>query len=159
MLKKEIKYTNFDGMECVETAYFNLNKLEMAKLYQSEEFKKYGYLLEKGKKGEIFMNGDLKEDKGKKDEYAELDLSSIIEIIELFIAKSYGKKSDDGKRFIKNEQLLTEFKETDAYIEFIEELLTNPESVNEFITCIFPAKVMEELKNNPEYQKAIAALK
>lgn len=143
MLKKEIKYTNFDGMECVETAYFNLNKLEMAKLYQSEEFKKYGYLLEKG----------------KKDEYAELDLSSIIEIIELFIAKSYGKKSDDGKRFIKNEQLLTEFKETDAYIEFIEELLTNPESVNEFITCIFPAKVMEELKNNPEYQKAIAALK
>ena len=143
MLKKEIKYTNFDGMECVETAYFNLNKLEMAKLYQSEEFKKYGYLLEKG----------------KKDEYAELDLSSIIEIIELFIAKSYGKKSDDGKRFIKNEQLLTAFKETDAYIEFIEELLTNPESVNEFITCIFPAKVMEELKNNPEYQKAIAALK
>lgn len=143
MLKKEIKYTNFDGMECVETAYFNLNKLEMAKLYQSEEFKKYGYLLEKG----------------KKDEYAELDLSSIIEIIELFIAKSYGKKSDDGKRFIKNEQLLTEFKETDAYIEFIEELLTNPESVNEFITCIFPAKVMEELKNNPEYQNAIAALK
>ena len=143
MLKKEIKYTNFDGMECVETAYFNLNKLEMAKLYQSEEFKKYGYLLEKG----------------KKDEYAELDLSSIIEIIELFIAKSYGKKSDDGKRFIKNEQLLTEFKETDAYIEFIEELLTNPESVNEFITCIFSAKVMEELKNNPEYQKAIAALK
>ena len=143
MLKKEIKYTNFDGMECVETAYFNLNKLEMAKLYQSEEFKKYGYLLEKG----------------KKDEYAELDLSSIIEIIELFIAKSYGKKSDDGKRFIKNEQLLTEFKETDAYIEFIEELLTNPESVNEFITCIFPAKVMEELKNNPEYQKAIAELK
>lgn len=143
MLKKEIKYTNFDGMECVETAYFNLNKLEMAKLYQSEEFKKYGYLLEKG----------------KKDEYAELDLSSIIEIIELFIAKSYGKKSDDGKRFIKNDQLLTEFKETDAYIEFIEELLTNPESVNEFITCIFPAKVMEELKNNPEYQKAIAALK
>ncbi len=143
MLKKEIKYTNFDGMECVETAYFNLNKLEMAKLYQSEEFKKYGYLLEKG----------------KKDEYAELDLSAIIEIIELFIAKSYGKKSDDGKRFIKNEQLLTEFKETDAYIEFIEELLTNPESVNEFITCIFPAKVMEELKNNPEYQKAIAALK
>lgn len=143
MLKKEIKYTNFDGMECVETAYFNLNKLEMAKLYQSEEFKKYGYLLEKG----------------KKDEHAELDLSSIIEIIELFIAKSYGKKSDDGKRFIKNEQLLTEFKETDAYIEFIEELLTNPESVNEFITCIFPAKVMEELKNNPEYQKAIAALK
>ena len=127
----------------METAYFNLNKLEMAKLYQSEEFKKYGYLLEKG----------------KKDEYAELDLSSIIEIIELFIAKSYGKKSDDGKRFIKNEQLLTEFKETDAYIEFIEELLTNPESVNEFITCIFPAKVMEELKNNPEYQKAIAALK
>lgn len=143
MLKKEIKYTNFDGMECVETAYFNLNKLEMAKLYQSEEFKKYGYLLEKG----------------KKDEYAELDLSSIIEIIELFIAKSYGKKSDDGKRFIKNEQMLTEFKETDAYIEFIEELLTNPESVNEFITCIFPAKVMEELKNNPEYQKAIVALK
>lgn len=143
MLKKEIKYTNFDGMECVETAYFNLNKLEMAKLYQSEEFKKYGYLLEKG----------------KKDEYAELYLSSIIEIIELFIAKSYGKKSDDGKRFIKNEQLLTEFKETDAYIEFIEELLTNPESVNEFITCIFPAKVMEELKNNPEYQKAMAALK
>lgn len=143
MLKKEIKYTNFDGMECVETAYFNLNKLEMAKLYQSEELKKYGYLLEKG----------------KKDEYAELDLSSIIEIIELFIAKSYGKKSDDGKRFIKNEQMLTEFKETDAYIEFIEELLTNPESVNEFITCIFPAKVMEELKNNPEYQKAIAALK
>lgn len=142
MLKKEIKYTNFDGMECVETAYFNLNKLEMAKLYQSEEFKKYGYLLEKG----------------KKDEYDGLDLSSIIEIIELFIAKSYGKKSDDGKRFIKNEQLLTEFKETDAYIEFIEELLTNPESVNEFITCIFPAKVMEELKNNPEYQKAIAAL-
>lgn len=143
MLKKEIKYTNFDGMECVETAYFNLNKLEMAKLYQSEEFKKYGYLLEKG----------------KKDEYAELDLTSIIELIELFIAKSYGKKSDDGKRFIKNEQMLTEFKETDAYIEFIEELLTNPESVNEFITCIFPAKVMEELKNNPEYQKAIAALK
>lgn len=143
MLKKEIKYTNFDEMECVETAYFNLNKLEMAKLYQSEEFKKYGYLLEKG----------------KKDEYAELNLSSIIEIIELFIAKSYGKKSDDGKRFIKNEQLLTEFKETDAYIKFIEELLTNPESVNEFITCIFPAKVMEELKNNPEYQKAIAALK
>lgn len=143
MLKKEIKYTNFDGMECVETAYFNLNKLEMAKLYQSEEFKKYGYLLEKG----------------KKDEYAELNLSSIIELIELFIAKSYGKKSDDGKRFIKNEQMLTEFKETDAYIEFIEELLTNPESVNEFITCIFPAKVMEELKNNPEYQKAIAALK
>lgn len=59
--------------------------------------------------------------------------------------RSYGVKSSDGRRFIKSPELLQEFRETEAYVNFFMELVTNPEAGKAFLRGVSPAELVAEL--------------
>jgi hypothetical protein len=118
MLKKRITYTDFDGNETTEDFYFNLTKGEVAEM-------------------ELSIQGGLSK-----------TLTNIVEsnnpklIIETFkdlILRSYGEKSPDGKRFIKNQELRDSFAATEAYSELFMELLSDADAAGAFINNIIPS--------------------
>lgn len=128
MYKKTIHYVDFDGNERDETLYFNLTKAEMIKM----ELRTGG------------MQELIQRITEAKDSY------QVAEVMEDIIARSYGEKSPDGKRFVKNQEIMDAFKATDAYSELFMELVTNAQAASEFVNGIMPAdireKAQEELK-------------
>ena len=117
MIKKTIKYVDYDGEQREEDFYFNLSKAEVAEM-------------------EVSATGGL--DKMINRIIAERDHRKIIELFKDLILRSYGKKSDDGRRFIKSQQLRDEFSQTEAYSELFMELASNSDAAAEFVNGILP---------------------
>ena len=117
MIKKTITYTDYNGRERTEDFYFNLTEAEISEM-------EYG--VTGGLSGMItkIINAD--------------DMPRIIEVFKSLILKAYGEKSDDGKRFIKSEELSTAFSQTEAYSKLFMELGNNDEAASEFINGIMP---------------------
>lgn len=125
MYKRSITYTDFDGVERKETFYFNLSKAEITQLELETPGSFSGYIQQI------------------------IDAKSTTELIKLFkkfIDLSYGIKSPDGRRFIKNQEALTEFKETEAYSEFFMDLVSNTDLAIEFMNGIMPQLTPEQQK-------------
>ena len=120
MIKKRIKYEDFDGVEREEDFYFNLTKTELVKWNYSES----GGLEEVVKK--IIDTKDAKE---------------LLKIYDKIITMSYGVKSPDGKKFVKSEEITNDFKDTNAYDVMFIEYLSHPESFNAFIDGIMPKDI------------------
>ena len=137
MLKKTIKYTDYNGEERVEDFYFNLNKTELAEL----ELSFPGGIANK-----------INSIQQKK------DVPEMARFFQLFIEKAYGEKSDDGKHFRKGSERFEEFKNTEAYNQLIIELMENPKSTLDFFVAIFPEDLRKDLNekaNDPEVQKLL----
>lgn len=125
MIKKTITYEDYDGNKRTEDFYFNLSKPELIEMQTSEA----GGLEKKIEK--ITQEQDLKK---------------IIELMKEIIQKSYGVKSDDGKRFIKNQEVLDEFMQSEAYSELFMSLATDANAASDFINGILPKGLAEEVK-------------
>lgn len=54
------------------------------------------------------------------------------------ILMSYGEKSPDGKRFIKNDQLREEFSQTEAFSQLYVDLATDDKIAADFINGVIP---------------------
>lgn len=117
MLKKTIKYTDYDGNEREEDFYFNLSKAEVTEMELSKE----GGMSEYIKKISAAQNAP-----------------ELIKLFKEIITKSYGEKSLDGKRFIKNKDLTEAFTQTEAYSELFVELASNADEAVKFINGIMP---------------------
>lgn len=117
MLKKTIKYVDFNGVEREEDFFFNLTKAEVAEMEMSVT----GGLAEMIEK--IVKEGDQ---------------AKIIPYFKEMILASYGEKSPDGKRFIKRPEIREAFSQTQAYSELFMELATNAESAAAFVNGIVP---------------------
>lgn len=138
MLKKTITYTDYDGNKRTEDFYFNLNKRELANM----ELKTYG-----GFEGLIRQIANT------------TDVPKLTELFEKIVLESYGEKSPDGRRFIKEEgKLAKEFVETEAYSELYMELISDPDKLAAFVNGIIPADLAEQM-NSPETQKKIEEFK
>lgn len=122
MLKKRIKYTDYDGNQREEDFYFNLTKAEIAELELSTEG---------GLEQLISKIIDAK------------DTSQIIKFFKKIILMSYGEKSLDGKRFIKDEELTKEFTQTEAYSELFMELASDENAASNFINGIIPTELKQ----------------
>ena len=120
MLKKTISYTDFDGNERKEDFYFNLTKAEAVEM-------------------ELSANGGLT--KALTKIVMELDSKKIVESFKDLILRSYGEKSLDGKRLIKNQELRDNFSQTEAYSELFMELSGNAEAASDFINGIIPNSI------------------
>lgn len=117
MLKKTMTYTDYDGNQRTEDFYFNLSKAEVAEMQMSAA----GGL-------DKMINRIISEQDGKR----------IIELFKDLVLRSYGKKSDDGKRFIKSKELAEEFSQTEAYSDLFMELATDSEAAAAFVNGIVP---------------------
>ena len=123
MLKKTIEYVDYNGTKRKEDFYFNLTKAEISEM-------------------ELEIPGGMSE--MLKRITAAQDTPSLVKIFKDLILRSYGVKSDDGKRFIKSQQLKEEFSQTEAYSELFMELATNADAASQFVNGIVPADIAKE---------------
>ena len=125
MIKKTITYEDFNGINHTEDIYFHLNKSELTEMQLSKEGGMSAYY-----------------DKIVKAQ----DMPALASVFKELILKSYGVKSDDGRRFVKSQQLKEEFSQTEAYSELFMELATNADAASAFINGIIPADIAKESK-------------
>ena len=85
------------------------------------------------------------------------DTPALIKIFKELLLKSYGIKSDDGRRFIKSEELSREFTQTPAYSDLYMMLATDDKQASAFIKNIMPAKLVAKA-NELEKQGKIPQL-
>lgn len=137
MLKRTITYEDYDGNTRTEDFYFNLSKAELIEIETSVP----GGVAAKLQKITDDKNG-----------------SEIIKIFKELILKAYGIKSEDGKRFIKSEEISKSFEETEAYSELFYELAVDSDKAAAFVNGIMPKQLIEEAKNNPEISAKIESL-
>lgn len=111
MIKKTVKYKDFNGNDTTEAMYFHLSKVEMTKLQAKYNNDIEGYVI------------NLR----KSDDHA-----TMLNFITDIILDSYGKNDMSGKRFIKNAKIREEFECSIAYAELFEVLISDPEKMTEF---------------------------
>lgn len=124
MIKKQITYTDYDGNERTESFWFALNQAELLEM----NLEKNGGLSN--------MITRITET----NDYAELS-----RILKDLIRRSYGVKSDDGKRFVKSPAMTEEFMQTEAYSEMFTELVMDAGATSEFIQGIIPQKLAAQV--------------
>ena len=117
MLKKTITYIDYNDTERTETHYFDLNEVEAAEMELSVE----GGM---SKKLEAIAKSE--------------DKAAMFKFFKELVAKSYGIKSEDGRRFIKSEQISEEFTQTRAYSKLIMELAQDGDKLAAFFNGVMP---------------------
>lgn len=127
MLKKTITYTDLYDNEVTEDFYFNLTEAEIATLEISKNggYAEYLQNIVNAQDGEEIAN----------------QLKSIV-------LKAYGKPSEDGKRFVKSEQLSEEFYQTNAYSELIMSFFRDAKEAAAFMVGVMPKKIREQASAN-----------
>ena len=132
MLTKTITYVDFNENERTETAYFNLLKNEALDI---------AFDLPDDVTSSIDRDLDDVTEKAASRLVEKLGNKGIKGFIENLIRKSYGVKSEDGRRFIKDEKLTKEFMQTPAYDEIFMELMTDDVAAANFVTGVLPAEL------------------
>ena len=123
MLSKTVTYIDYNGNERTETFNFNLTKAEMTEM-------------ELGVTGGLTtMLDNIVKAK---------DTPALVREFKKLVLKAYGVKSPDGKRFIKSEELSTEFSQTEAYSQIFMELATDADAASKFVNGIVPADVSKK---------------
>lgn len=117
MLRKTIKYTDYNGNEREEDYLFNLSKAECMEM-------------------ELSTNGGMEQ--MIKQIIAEKDNEKIVNLFKKIILKAYGIKSPDGKYFRKSPEISADFASTEAYSVLFMELSTDADAASKFINAILP---------------------
>lgn len=125
MLCKQITYVDFNEIERTENFYFNLTKAELAEM-------------------DLTTEGGLEQMLRKIIDSK--DVPSLVTIFKKVILKAYGIKSEDGKRFIKSEEISRAFTETQAYSDLFMELASDADKASDFINRIMPRDLIEEAR-------------
>lgn len=133
MLKKTIKYTDYNGVERNEDFFFNLTKAEIMDM-------------------QMGTNGGMAEMIAAI--VRSQNMPEIIRIFKDMILKAYGEKSVDGKRFVKTDAngqpLSRQFAETEAFSILYMELATDSKAAAAFVNGIIPS----DMEVSEEQQKA-----
>lgn len=134
MLKKTVKYTDYNDEPREETLYFSLNRAELLRM----DMVKHGGFAQ-------YMQRIVDE----------RDPEKLTEMFEMWILNSYGIKSEDGTRFVKNAAVLEDFKNSAAYAQLFYEMATDLNAFAEFIIGIMPADMAAKIRENGDFQKAL----
>lgn len=124
MLKRSIKYDDYNGEPSEDTYYFNISKPELIEM-------------------EVEAEGGLS--KMIEECIKAKDHKTLIKLFKEIVLKAYGIKSEDGKRFIKSSELCLEFSQTAAYNALFIELATNDEAAATFLKGVLPKDMVDEI--------------
>ena len=119
-------YEDFNGDERTEEFYFNLSEAELLEMNMAE----YGGLDAKIRRA---INGN--------------DSKMIFVMFKDIIRRSYGVKSEDGRKFVKNQAVFEDFTQTPAYSDLFVELMDEQKAA-QFINGILPKKLKSKIENN-----------
>jgi len=134
MIKKTIKYKDYNGNEREDVCMFNLDEAELMEM-------------------ELSTTGGLSATIEKI--VQEQDTAKIIAMFKDIVLKSYGKISDDGRRFIKNDAVREEFQQSKAYSTLFMELAMDADAATKFIEGVIdvdqndPRLALAKKNNNP----------
>lgn len=117
MLKKTIKYTDYNGVEREESYYFNLSEAELTEM----EMTTAGGFVET-------IQAIVKAQDGP----------AIVKIFKELVLKAYGEKSADGRYFHKSDEISYQFSCSPAYSIIYMELATKADKASEFVNGIMP---------------------
>jgi hypothetical protein len=137
MLKKTIKYTDYNNVEREEDFYFNLTEAELLEM----EMGTTGGLTEMAKKM-----------------VATKDAPGLIKLFKDLVLIAYGEKSADGRRFMKSQEIRDNFAQTPAYSILFMELATDDKAGAAFVNGIVPADLAAkanavDMQNHPALKK------
>lgn len=135
MLKKTITFKDLDGNDVTEDFYFNLNKAEIAELQLSY---KGGY--------DEHLKRVIKTDDG----------GLIISTFKDLVMRSVGRRSEDGRRFIKNQEIADEFFQSEAYSQMFLGLVTDASEGAAFVRAIMPADIVAEVEKEARPTQNVA---
>ena len=142
MITRTVEYTDYDGNKRKEKFYFNLTQFEATEIAMEmpdgviEE-------IEEGEEQRVTAM-HLTEKLGKK---------GVLDFIKNIVLKSYGVKSPDGKRFIKSEELSTEFSQTPAFSSFMMRLMTDDMEASKFISWVIPSELAAQIQSENKITK------
>lgn len=124
MLKKTIRYTDFNDQEVVEDFYFFLSPTDLVEMEVSYKEGLSEHIRQ------ILMSEDK---------------AAIVEMLRNFLLSAYGKKSEDGRKFFKTKELREDFVSCPAYSKLFMEICTDNDAQNQFLSGIMPAELQEEI--------------
>ena len=133
MLKKTITYTDYNGTERTEDFYFNLSKAEITEMELSMEGGMRAYIQKI-----IAAKSQL----------------ALVTLFKEIVMKAYGKKSTDGRLFMKNDAIRAEFEAHPAYSMIYMDLVTDEAKASAFVNGIMPADAQNV---NPAMEMAATA--
>ena len=126
MIKKTVKYVDFNGVDKSEDLYFNLTKTELNNL----NFKHHGTYSDQLKA--IVDNKDVK---------------LVTELFAEIIQRGYGIKSEDGRNFRKSPEILYDFTTSAVYDALMTELLENADEAANLFVGMLPSDLQGQVKD------------
>lgn len=142
-----ITYTDLDDVQVTDHVYFNMTKTELLEYV--------GAAIDV--KDISANNDDEMMAYAKKKLLKKLDFSNgadIIGFLKDLVLRSYGVRSDDGKRFIKvlpdGTKLADEFAQSLAFDELMTQFTEDPEKANDFMLAVMPKAIRESVKANTD---------
>lgn len=127
MLKKEITYKDLDGNDVTETFEFHLSRAEMAEMALAKEGKSGGF--------DVWVRTMINSQDGE----------VLTQTFKQILLSTIGQRSEDNKRFVKNDEIRNNFLYSDAYSVLFMELMTDADKMSEFINGIVPKDMREEV--------------
>lgn len=128
MLKKTITFHDLDGNEVTQDFWFHLSKAELLEM-------------------EISTTGGLRDSMQRLID--KRDGESVIKTYKDLILNSYGERSLDGLKFLKEDEngrpLYKDFMQTEAYSELFTSLVTDDEAAAEFFNGVLPKEIAEKM--------------
>ena len=125
MQSLKVTYTNFFGEETEETLYFNLSKGELMNMELQHT--------PLSAKIAAINNGDA----SAMDSY---------KLLCEFVSKAYGERSEDGRRFFKDDRATKAFMASPAFDALLDKLSSDPKFSTGFLAGLFPEDIMGKAK-------------
>lgn len=135
MYKKTIKYTDYDDVERTEDFYFNISRAEVIEM---DAVTPGGFL---SKLRRIVKSPHREE---------------VWNTFKELITCSIGRKTDDGRRFEKSDEITKQFLQCEAYSVLLDEFMNSSESAAEFVKAIFPKEMLAASATENANQPMIA---
>lgn len=127
MIKQTVTYENFEGETVQKDFWFHLTKADIAELQFAGEDSALANMLEK-------LGGE------------DVTAKQALDIFKQIVQHAVGQRSEDGERFIKNDEIRNSFVQTDAYSELLFSMLEDPKKAVNFINNLMPKSLREEIK-------------
>jgi len=129
MIKKTVKYEDFNGNFVTKDLYFHLRKIELIDMEITEG---------------ISMSERMRR-MTQTDNAVE-----IKNLLKRVVLDAYGDRTPDG-RFVKSRAIREEFEQSEAYSEFMWSLLSDSSKAAEFMTILIPKDMIDEvIKKDPD---------
>lgn len=127
MIKKTVRYEDFNGEMTSEDLYFHLNKKELMDLEMSGD--------------ESFSAKLLQISESK-------DIREILSAFQTILLSAYGIRSEDGKKFRKSKDIRDEFENSEAFSELLFGMLSEPDDAAKFMGALMPKDLLDQAMKN-----------